>query len=96
MKVLAPILFGLLLAGPAFGRAPLAEVICQPTATLHDRLARQYGAQQSGGGLRSPEEMLEIWITPRGDWTVVMTYAQGLSCIVAMGQDWTQLPDNPA
>lgn len=76
--------------------SPIAEVICQPTAALHDRLERQFLAVRSATGLRGPDELMEVWTTSRGDWTLVMTYANGTSCIVAMGEAWAPEPEKPA
>ena len=42
-------------------------------------------------GLRGPEQVMELWRSDRGDWTLVMRYASGQSCIVAMGEHLSQL-----
>ena len=34
---------------------------------------------------------MEVWTDPYGDWTLVVSYATGTSCIVAMGQHWQPL-----
>lgn len=44
-------------------------------------------------GVRDPEQVMEVWTDPRGHWTMVVRYASGTSCIVAMGEDWITLPD---
>ncbi|WP_298847375.1 hypothetical protein [uncultured Ruegeria sp.] len=31
---------------------------------------------------------MEVWTDQNGDWTMVVTYATGTSCIVAMGEHW--------
>lgn len=85
-----------LAAGPAAAQSPIAEVICAPRAQMLDRLARQYGAERAGMGLRNAETILEIWTSPRGDWTLVQTYASGQMCILAMGRDWVAEGAGPA
>ena len=47
-------------------------------------------------GLRGPEQVMELWTGADGDWTLVVTYASGTSCIVAMGQDWQAVAREPA
>ncbi len=79
----------LLLCQPAYAKSPIAEVICEPTARMHDKLRHQFGAQQTASGVRGPEQIMEVWTSRRGDWTLVVTYATGTSCIVAMGDNWT-------
>ena len=84
----------LALATPATA-SPIAEVLCAPTPQLQTKLERQYGTQRTASGLRSPEEVMEVWTDERGDWTMVVRYASGTSCIVAMGEHWTDAK-NPA
>lgn len=48
-------------------------------------------------GLRDPETILEVWVIVRnGDWVIVQNYANGTSCIVAMGENWEGSLTNPA
>ena len=78
---------------PAAVASPIAEVICAPSAELTDRLEHQFGESLRAQGLRDPETMLEVWSSDlTGRWTLVMSYASGRSCIVAMGEHWDQIP----
>lgn len=78
---------------PAQATSPIAEVICAPSAELTDRLESQFGESLRAQGLRDHETMLEVWSSDRtGRWTLVMSYASGQSCIVAMGEHWDQIP----
>ena len=55
------------------------------------------GAERQGMGLRDPDTMLEVWVNPRdGEWMIVQNYANGTSCIVAMGEHWETGPAGPA
>jgi hypothetical protein len=83
----------LLLSGPAMAESPIAEVICLPRVELVQRLA---GAEVVGAGLRDAEAVLEIWARPSGDWTLVQTYANGVACILAMGEAWEAVVPPPA
>ncbi len=94
MRLLLALL--LLLATPAIPASPIAEVICQPTEKMQKKLAHQFGETRRARGTRGPEQILEVWTDSRGDWTLVVTYATGTSCIVAMGENWQGLEDNPA
>ncbi len=90
--------FGLLfLATPAFASTPIAEVICAPKDRMEEKLRLQFGNTPQAMGLRSPTEIFEVWTGDAGDWTLVVSYASGKSCIVAMGEDWqTMAPKKPA
>ncbi|KAJ56535.1 hypothetical protein ACMU_06230 [Actibacterium mucosum KCTC 23349] len=77
--------------------SPIAEVVCAPRDEMVQRLERQMGERKVASGLRGPEEIMEMWSSDRGDWTLVMTYAAGHSCIVAMGEHFVpSLPRDPA
>lgn len=73
--------------GPASAN-PIAEVLCAPTTAMKHKLTQQFGTTRRATGLRSPEEVVEIWTDSAGDWTMVITYSSGRSCIVAMGEYW--------
>lgn len=76
--------------------SPLAEVLCDATPKMRDKLERQFGNTQRAMGIRSPDQVMEVWTGPRGDWTLVITYSTGNSCIVAMGEHWQDAPRDPA
>ncbi|WP_299891483.1 hypothetical protein [uncultured Ruegeria sp.] len=82
---------------PTFTHAHMSEVSCDDSARMTKTLKEVMGAERQGMGLRDPETMLEIWVTARnGDWLIVQNYANGTSCIVAMGAHWEGLHANPA
>lgn len=86
-----------LLAAPAAAETPLAEILCEPTSRLSEKLAVQHGGARFARGTQGPDQILEVWTDERGNWTLVVTYATGVSCIVAMGENWDRLTrDNPA
>jgi len=87
----------LILAIPTVSHAQMADVSCDDSARLKATLTQIMGAERQGMGLRDPETMLEIWVTQRnGDWLIVQNYANGTSCIVAMGEHWEGRPAGPA
>ena len=86
-----------LLATPAVARNPIADILCAPTKQMQDKLARQFRSEQIGAGVRGPDQIMEVWTDKRGDWALVVTYATGTSCIVAMGEHWVPTaPKEPA
>lgn len=74
-------------------KSPIAEVLCEDTQKLTDKLVHQFGEKRTATGLRGPEQIVEIWTDRHGDWTMVVTYATGTSCIVAMGEEWANHSD---
>ncbi len=94
-----PFVCGTLLLAPVAGQAQLSDLICDDTARMQRQMVEVVGAQKQGLGMRDPDTMIEVWITPHsGEWTLVQTYANGTSCVVAMGEHWESLapPVDPA
>ena len=81
----------------ALAKSPIADILCAPTQQMRDKLTRQFQHEQVAAGVRGPDQIMEVWTDDRGDWTLVTTYATGLSCIVAMGEHWAPMaPKDPA
>ncbi|WP_424969272.1 hypothetical protein [Dinoroseobacter sp. S76] len=90
------ILCAALMTAPVAAQASLGDLVCDDTRRLETQLVEIVGATRQGQGMREPDALLEIWIVPRnGDWTIVQTYANGTSCIVAMGAHWESLGAEP-
>ncbi|RFP88076.1 hypothetical protein DZK27_10205 [Rhodobacteraceae bacterium 63075] len=79
----------MLASAPQIAPAQLSEMICDDKARLEQQLFGASGAVRQGRGMRGPDALLEVWIEPgSGDWTLVQSYPNGTSCLVAMGEHW--------
>ncbi|MDT8326083.1 MAG: hypothetical protein RQ750_01680 [Roseovarius sp.] len=83
-----------------FGAAALAPpepahaqgLTCLARDALVERLEDRYHEQLAGGGLRNPQQLLEVWTSSEsGSFTVFITRPDGVSCIVATGQHWNSV-----
>lgn len=62
---------------------------CLPRAVLIKNLESKYNERMSGGGLQNATQLLEVWTSPKsGSFTVFITRADGVACIMATGQNW--------
>jgi hypothetical protein len=86
---LAPLIL-MLLAAPARAGGPIAEVVCGDREALVARLSGSMAATPVAAGLRDAEALMEVWAAEDGDWTLVQTHANGMTCILAMGENWHQ------
>ena len=43
-------------------------------------------------GVVNAKAVMEIFMSPQGTWTVVVTDTRGMACIIATGQDWQEVP----
>lgn len=85
-----------LLAQPSAAASPIAEVVCAPRAEMEARLQREQQARLTASGVRDPETVMEVWSSPAGRWVMVIRYAEGQSCIVALGEAWDAVAAEPS
>jgi hypothetical protein len=75
-----------------------AQRACADRDMVTANLEAGYGERFAGGGLQSETSILEVWFSPEGGtWTVLLTHADGTSCILASGTHWREaLPSERA
>ena len=74
------------------GSAAAQDIACGPHNTVVMLLRQYYSEQVQALGITSTGELVEIFVSPRGTWTVVMTTPSGPSCLVTAGVDWQMVP----
>jgi len=90
-------IFALCSALPGLAEAQMSDVTCDDSTRMTSMMTDVLGAERQGMGLRDPDTMLEVWVTQRsGEWMIVQSYANGTSCIVAMGEHWEAMQAGPA
>ena len=65
---------------------------CAERTNVIDTLGTQYKESPRAIGLVSQEAVLEIFVSETGTWTVVVTDPAGVSCVLAAGQSWEEIP----
>ena len=73
----------LLLAPPAMAGPP-----CGRHEEMTKALAERFSERRGGAGLTREGKMIEVFISDQGTWTILMSQATGLSCMMAAGSDW--------
>ncbi|ETX15114.1 hypothetical protein OCH239_17660 [Roseivivax halodurans JCM 10272] len=67
---------------------------CGPRDTVLEKLEKRYGETRQSVGLAANEQMVEVYASPEtGTWTILMTSAAGVTCLMATGQafaEWTE------
>ena len=74
--------------------APLAAIAqgnnCAPRDVITTKLTDKYSEVLTGGGMQNAKTVLEVWTSEKtGSFTVLVTYANGMSCIVSSGHNWS-------
>jgi hypothetical protein len=88
-----------LLGGVAFGSGagsaaggPANDVrICGERDVLLEQFAMQHDEKPQALGLGADGGVIEVLVSPEGGWTMLVTYPQRPTCVVAMGEAWEML-----
>ena len=83
-----------LLAGAVFSSvmclaAPAtAQMVCGNHADIEKRLQDGYSEARTGVGLAHNNALIELYTSENGTFTIVLTRPNGMSCLMAVGEDW--------
>ena len=67
---------------------------CAPRELVVDRLASKYGETRQSMGLGANNAVVEVFASDdSGSWTIIVTTANGLTCLVASGQAFEELAE---
>ena len=91
----------LISAALAFGVAALAPpayaMSCAPRDDMVERLETQFKETLTARGLQNANALIEIFASPEtGSYTVLLSRADGISCIVSSGTHWLTTKPVPA
>ena len=68
-----------------------AQSNCAERDTVVEKLETGYGEEFAGGGLQNSKNIFEVWFSEeKGTWTILLTRADGTSCIMASGTNWRE------
>lgn len=66
-----------------------AQNNCADRTRVVQSLESSYGESFAGGGVQSAKQIIEVWFSEeKGTWTILMTRANGQTCIMASGTNW--------
>jgi hypothetical protein len=91
-----------LIAAPALAQTAGPGPACVKRADLIKHLEAKYHEAPAAVGIADNGALLEVFASKSGEtWTVTVTMPNGISCMVATGQNWQDLPrvaqaDEPA
>jgi hypothetical protein len=87
--------FGLIAS--AWAQPPTAMALtpaCHSHADLAAMLNRKYSEAPNAVGVQANGHLVEVFASSDGtSWTIVVTRPDGVSCIVAVGENWETLPN---
>jgi hypothetical protein len=88
-------LAAVLAAGFAPNFAAAAETspaACGAHDKIVEALKAKYQEERRVMGVINQQTVMEIFMSPKGTWTVLVTDTTGTSCMTASGEDWQEVP----
>ena len=71
----------------------LAGMACGDRASVVERLSEKYGESQVAAEMIDPLTVGEVWASSEtGSWSVLVTSAEGRTCLVKAGGGWFEVP----
>lgn len=87
LRVTALLLAAASLSSGSVGPAS-AQTQCGPREQVVKSLGQTFQETPVGMGVTQPGQVLELFASPSGSWTMVVTAPDGTSCRVAAGENW--------
>lgn len=72
-----------------------AQTACGERGTIADRLAQKYGEHPVSIGLATNGSVIEVFVSDDGTFTILVTSPDGRTCLVAAGEGWQPVDDEP-
>ena len=72
--------------------AAVAQEQCAPRDQIVKVLNAKFQESQRALGLINEKAMMEVYISSKGTWTMVVTNDQGVACVLAAGEAWDEMP----
>jgi len=73
-----------------------AQMICGERDAVIANLGNKYGEARRGVGVNG-SSIVEVWASEAtGSWTIISTYPNGVSCVMAVGDGWQDDEVEPA
>ena len=82
-----------LTAASLFGLAGEAAAMqCANHDSMAKALTGKFKEARHAMGVVNSKTVMEIFMSPQGTWTVLVTDTSGMACIAASGEDWQDVP----
>ena len=65
---------------------------CGPWEAYVETLAKAYREMPLAQGIAFNGKVLTIFAAEDGSWSITVTYTNGITCMIASGQNWETIP----
>ncbi len=73
-----------------------AQSVCIARAEAATNLKKKFAEVPVSMGLSKQGTVIEVFASPEGSWSIVMTFPNGMSCIMAAGEEWQSMQQESA
>ncbi|MGB1006394.1 MAG: hypothetical protein ACPGVX_04420 [Thalassobaculaceae bacterium] len=95
VAAIAAITAGPAIAGPGGEKGDPAGKVCARHDTLTKHLSASFAEQPLNLALDANGNMVEVYSSHQGSWTMVVITPAGVACVVATGEAWITLRPKP-
>ncbi len=89
----AAVITATVIASLWFAAASQAQINCGTRDSVVEELDLKYSETQRGYGLTGSTAIFEVWASEKtGSWTILKTTPNGLTCVIAVGENWHGAP----
>lgn len=86
-----------LVAAATAQAGPPADPICGDHKIFVDRLSENFDEHPASIGLGTDGNVIEVFRSDTGSWTLLVTKPGGVSCVIGAGEAWQRIgPDKAA
>ena len=71
-----------------------AQAICGPHGEVVKKLQGDFKEARAGLGLAGNGGLVELFVSEKGGWSVLVTRPDGQTCLVAAGENWEIVKPN--
>ncbi len=77
---------------PVLAHLAHAESVCGDSKTVFKNLEKKFGESPTGAGISDNGDLVTVFSSESGTFTIVVTSPQGKSCVRSSGNDWMGTP----
>jgi hypothetical protein len=74
--------------GAQSGPSAMPQIPCAARIDVIKMLRERFGETPIAHGLATTGAVAEVFLGPKGNWTIVATSPNGVSCMVGSGESW--------
>lgn len=74
-------------------KAAAQNTNCAPRPRVIDRLTNTFSETRQAIGLGGDNAVIEVFAAPSGTWTIIVTFTNGQTCLVASGQAYETIAE---